>query len=155
MLDSPVSPPWDLSVEMGGYVAKLTHVSANCRLSPHEELTLLGLAICDPADRRFDARKHTPYSAMLCGNRRASLRAMQAAGLLESWSVAALTGGAQPECAVAVPPRPQESRRIYQWQPHVASVSEAEVQALLQTLQMKYSHQRHVHLDSTLQYSEA
>ena len=40
MLDSPVSPGWDLSVEMASYVRKLQHVSANCRLSVDEELTL-------------------------------------------------------------------------------------------------------------------
>jgi hypothetical protein len=54
MLDSPVSPGWDLSVEMASYVRKLQHVSANCRLSVDEELTLLSRCVCDPSDRRFD-----------------------------------------------------------------------------------------------------
>ena len=54
MLDSPVSPGWDLSVEMASYVRKLQHVSANCRLSVDEELTLLSHCVCDPSDRRFN-----------------------------------------------------------------------------------------------------
>ena len=54
MLDSPVSPGWDLSVEMASYVRKLQHVSANCRLSVDEELTLFSHCVCDPSDRRFN-----------------------------------------------------------------------------------------------------
>ena len=69
MLDSPVKPPWDLSWELSQYVRKVQHVSANCRLTAEEEVTLLGLAVCDTNDKRYDPTfGHTPYSVTLCYN---------------------------------------------------------------------------------------
>jgi hypothetical protein len=74
LLDSPVNLPWDLSLEMAGYVHKLAHVTAECQLRPEEELALLKHCVCDPADERFDEAKHSAYLVCLCKNRRTELR---------------------------------------------------------------------------------
>ena len=60
-------------------VFRLEHVSADCLLTPEEELTLLKKCICDVADRRFSKEKgHTPLGVALCKNRRTALRARAA-----------------------------------------------------------------------------
>ena len=135
MLDSPVALPWDLSVEMSSYVRKLQHVTANCRLSPEEELTLLAHCVCDPADRRFDESVHTHYMVLLCKNRRSALRA-RAQGRTES--------------VVEVPTRPEEWRWIYAWHPQVLQQSPAQMEQLLSEVAQKYSHNRSVQLDGML-----
>eukprot|EP00966_Prymnesium_polylepis_P043060 1000432-Prymnesium_polylepis.1 len=65
---------------MAAYVRKLLHVSADCRLSAEEELTLLRHCVCDPADRRFDPEMHSVLGVLSCKNRRSALRAIAASG---------------------------------------------------------------------------
>ena len=77
LLDSPIVLPWDLTVQMAGYIDKLHHVSSGCRLSPTEELTLLKHCICDPADSRYNPAKHTLWQILGCKNRRAELRVVR------------------------------------------------------------------------------
>ena len=139
MLDSPVVLPWDLSAEMASYVQKLQHVSANCRLSHDEELILLKHCVCDPDDRRFDDSIHLVYSVLLCKNRRSALRAHIAAA-----------DGDIVECAVALPSRPAEWGWIYQWQPQVLHTTQAQLDAFLAELAMKYNHNRSLQLDGML-----
>ena len=148
MLDSPVSPPWDLSVEMSWYVRKLQHVSANCKLTPNEELTLLGQCVCDPADKRFsEGEKHTHYSVLLCKNRRAALRAALAISSPPSEEQVSNI-----YCAVEAPPRSTEFRWIYEWRDDLAAgVTEESIDALLQSLSMKYTHFRSLQLETMLQ----
>ena len=168
MLDSPVSPPWDLSQEMSAYVRKSRHVSSNCRLTAEEELTLLGLCVCDPSDRRFNRDKHTCYSVLLCKNRRSALRAALAAPedaaadrALATPPDAALVGASEGAaaaaskaavtCAVEVPPGPPPNVWIRQWSGELADgVTDAQVDALLQGLAMKYTHYRSLQLDTML-----
>ena len=139
MLDSPVALPWDLSAEMASYVRKLQHVSANCRLSDDEELMLLKHCVCDPDDRRFDDTIHSIYSVLLCKNRRSALRAHIAAA-----------DGTVVECAVALPPRPVEWGWIYQWQPQMLHTTQAQLDAFLPEVAMKYNHTRTLQLDGML-----
>ena len=146
MLDSPVSPPWDLTIEMSNYVRKLPHVSANCRLTPTEELTLLGHCVCDPADRRFDpCAGHTTYKVLLSKNRRSALRAALAIPRV---------GNDAPDlisCPVSLPGARGDNRWIYEWQPALTDgVSDEQIAELLGTLSMKYQHQRALQLDSML-----
>lgn len=150
MLDSPISPPWDTSLEMAEYVRKLPHVSANCRLTPQEELTLLGICICDPADRRFEPERHTVHSVLLCKNRRSALReALTASSSLAS-------AGSTVECDVEVPPRHSPFNWICTWSSALADgVSDDQISSLLAELAMKYQHQRCIQLDSMLGYCHA
>ena len=140
MLDSPVALPWDLSVEMGAYVRKLQHVSADCKLSEGEELTLLKHCVCDPADRRFDPEVHTPYGVFLCKNRRSALRAAAPGRQI----------GAGATCAVELPPRPSDRRWIYEWHDNVLTHTAEQLNTLLEELAMKFSPQRGLQLDGLL-----
>ena len=124
MLDSPVSLPWDVSSEMSHYVRKLQHVTANCRLSLDEELTLLTTCVCDPADRRFDEAYHTHYSVLLCKNRRAALRAAKRGS---------------PTCPIELPARPEDWRWIYQWHSQVLHHTPAQTEQLLSEVAQKLS----------------
>ncbi|KAJ8602501.1 hypothetical protein CTAYLR_001253 [Chrysophaeum taylorii] len=85
--------PWDLSLEMARYVAKIDHVSAECRLPATDELRLLeseAIAL-DEDSPAYDPRAgHTAYALATCKNRRNTLRA-------------ALRGDVEAECVV--PPR--------------------------------------------------
>jgi hypothetical protein len=149
MLDSPVSPPWDLSSEIANYIKKLPHISANCRLTPHEELTLLSLCVCDPDDRRYDpSLGHSYYSVYLCKNRRSALRAALGA--------CSTAPNADVECSVCVPPLAEDNRWIYACCPKNrttqlhSGVDDEEVLTLLGGLSMRYQHQRSFALDSML-----
>ncbi|MAT98943.1 MAG: hypothetical protein CL608_17505, partial [Anaerolineaceae bacterium] len=149
MLDSPVSPPWDLSSEIANYIKKLPHISANCRLTPHEELTLLSLCVCDPDDRRYDpSLGHSYYSVYLCKNRRSALRAALGA--------CSTVPNADVECSVCVPPLAEDNRWIYACCPKNrttqlhSGVDDEEVLTLLGGLSMRYQHQRSFALDSML-----
>ena len=139
MLDSPVELPWDLSAELSSYVRKLPHVSANCRLSEEEEATLLRHCICDPADRRFDPSLHSVYSTLLTKNWRAALRARRAA-----------RDGEAASCAIELPPRPDEWRWCYQWQPEVLDTPTEKLEALISELAMKYQHSRQLQFDGMM-----
>ena len=90
VLDAPLKLPWDLSVEMADYLFRLEHVSADCLLTPEEELTLLKKCICDVADARYQANlRLTLRHVLFCRNRRAELRA-RATGALDPEKLAAL-----------------------------------------------------------------
>lgn len=132
MLDSPITLPWDVSNEMGGYVSKLAHVSTECRLSAEEELIVLKNCICDPADARFEPKRHSVHQVLLCKNRRSELRARH------SWHIGSVKVGAVPECDVELPPRPAEDSWIYHWTPAAIQVGEAQLEELLQSLTIEF-----------------
>jgi len=142
MLDSPVQLPWDVSLEMSAYVQKLPHVSVGCRLSQDEELALLQRCVCEPADPQFNHMTHTVYCVLVCYNRRSELRARAADGNASS-------------CAIELPPRPAESRWIYDWQDELVHVTPERLDELLDTLAMKYSHSRLLMLDTMLELLSA
>ena len=43
LLDSGAKLPWDLSKEVEGYISKLSHITAECRLRPTQELAMIKL----------------------------------------------------------------------------------------------------------------
>ena len=159
LLDSPVTLTWDLSRQMAKYIVKMPHVSADCRLRAEEELALLGLCVCDPADRRYDPNLgHSPYSVYLCKNRRSALRAAlampQAMPRPEDDEPHRIVGPSV-ECAVDVPPSRADDRWIYQSKPKkgkslLHGVDSAELLELLGSLSMRYQHQRVLTLESML-----
>ena len=132
---------------------KLPHVSANCRLTSEEELTLLGLCVCDPADPRYDHEQHTVYGVLLCKNRRSALRAALA---VPDGNVPSDLSGRTVSCAVEVPPRPADRAWILQKQLDLADgVDEERLQTLLQGLNMRHQHYRSLQLDTMLQLLSA
>ena len=139
MLDSPISLPWDLSTEMAGYVHKLAHVSVECRLRPDEELAVLNSCICDPADPRFDKKRHSVFNVLLCKNRRTELRARA------SWQKQRI--GPLPSCVVELPPRPEEDGWIYRWSSLALEVGDDKVHDFLSEATMEYRHTSLIHLD--------
>lgn len=83
----------DLTTECSRYIAKIDHVSAECRLAATDELRLLesNLVAVDEESSAYDPRAgHEPWSLALCRNRRNTLRA-------------ATQGEAEAECVL--PPR--------------------------------------------------
>jgi len=109
MLDAPLQLPWDISGEMSAYLFRLEHVSADCLLTPEEELTLLKKCICDVADKRYDkAQGHTPLGVALCRNRRTALRARvvhaRGAGCGSGDDTPVPLAG-EPACAIELPLR--------------------------------------------------
>ena len=144
MLDAPVTLPWDLTSELAGYIAKLGHVSANCRLAHDDELALLTQhAVCDVADKRYNPGSgHTEYRVLLCKNRRAWLRA---------------AARGEPACRVVTPRAASLSRWIDEWDdtllryaPTGSSHDAAELQRYLEGLKMKFTPSRLWQLDSVL-----
>lgn len=75
-IDSPVQCPWDLTKELFGYIIKLAHVSATCRLLPSEEYQLLLLAITDISDIRFDPKIFSIYEIFIVKNRLSRVKAL-------------------------------------------------------------------------------
>lgn len=68
----------DLTTECSRYIAKIDHVSAECRLAATDELRLLesNVIALDEESPAFDPRAgHEPWSLALCHNRRNTLRA--------------------------------------------------------------------------------
>ena len=123
----------------------MQHVSADCRLSDEEELTLLRHCVCDPADRRFDPSAHTVLSVLACKNRRSALRA--AAARSERLDKEPI------ECVVELPPRPAERRWIYQWHAEVVDYCEQSnvahaLQPVLEEIAMKYTPTRALQLET-------
>ena len=74
-LDSHTKLPWNLTKEATGYVTKLSHVSANCRLSLKEELQLLesGKVVLDEWNPAWDPLLYTLYQVTLLRNRARTL----------------------------------------------------------------------------------
>ena len=138
MLDMKDGMPWDLSVEMAEYVAKLAHVSADCRLPEEDELSLLVHCVCDPADPRYDPNVHAIVKVYMCKNRRSELRARMAMQT---------EGGGKLECNVELPPRPAASRWMRLWNVGVLHTTDDELAELLEGLEMKHKSQRAVTMD--------
>ena len=97
-LDSPMQPGWDLTQEMSRYITKLSHVSAQCRLSHRDEQQLIGGCILSLSDPRYDPETMYEYFITLVAN-----RAFYLSALLASRS----------ECAVCVPGRSVGGKWVY------------------------------------------
>lgn len=144
MLDAPVKLPWDLSVEMSQYLFRLEHVSADCLLSPDEELTILRKCICDVADKNFDKAKHTALGVTLCKNRRAALRA-RAAHVGDR-------SGKMPACTVELPLRVAESSSswVREWHPNILEETPEQLEAMLEDMVMKFTYERSMYHEGML-----
>ena len=92
-IESGAPFPWDLTLELASYVAKLAHVSATCLISEQEELQLLSsdLVVLDDQSPKYKAEIHDLYSITLVKNRLHLLRA-----LVEGTSEAACFAPARP-----------------------------------------------------------
>ena len=145
MLDAPLSLPWNLSVEMASYLFRLQHVSAECLLTPDEELTLLRACICDIADKRFDKELHTPLGVMLCKNRRAALRARvhhsrRAVGPL-------------PSCTIELPRRVSDARSnwVHKWHPTALTETPEALESMLAELIISFKFEQAMYMEGMLQ----
>ena len=151
MLDAPLELPWDLSVEMAAYLFRLEHVSADCLLTPEEELTLLKKCICDAADRRYDKATHSPLGVALCKNRRTALRArvVHQRGAADG----ALPLGAEPACTIELPRRGDDkwSGWVYQWHPTCLEETAEGLEALLEETVMKFKHERTFYMEVSIE----
>ena len=100
LLDAPLQLPWDISLEMADYLFRLEHVSADCLLTPEEELTLLKRCICDVADKRCSTEASRTPLGVNSVKRRGSRRArVHRPATLRSASPSART--AAPRCVRA------------------------------------------------------
>jgi len=75
-VDSGVELPFDVTLQAARYAAKLSHVSASCRISHEEELQLLdtdGLVAYDVTSKGYRKSLHTPYVRAIVRNRQQAL----------------------------------------------------------------------------------
>lgn len=100
-----IKMPWDLVQEMCAYAIKHRRVSASCRLSVIDELTLLE-AIANKAPGRNLLRASKRNSGILLFNRRALLNAMQLTALGQKNVTSLSSRSSSDEVLVVHPDRP-------------------------------------------------
>ena len=68
---SGVDLPWNITNEMAGYVTKLSHVSASCKLTLKEEHQILSgdQVVLDEWSSKWDPKLYTHYDVTLLRNR--------------------------------------------------------------------------------------
>ena len=139
MLDSPSLSEYGtvLSQSIAAYISRVAHVSANCCLTVPDECRLLNqFAVTSSADPKAQTTPITKRQIVLMHNRRASLRAQASESLVQE---------------LKVPARPTESRWIYQWLEQLDHPdAAAQLESLLATLTIRYTHKATYSLDDTL-----